>query len=178
MSVKPPLLSRCHHCAVRVNAALFGDVTVNVCQAVLGQMNPYGRWRDVTAPNQAPSPRTKGDEPAGTRSFQPSLRAVRPECAVVEIPAAGQNHCLTMGMLTRTGKFDPPLFHPNVYPSGTICLSILDEEKGWKPSITIKQVRAPLLVDHMAVKASLKERQADLIARHRYPRATRHCQHW
>lgn len=38
------------------------------------------------------------------------------------------------------GKFDPPLFHPNVYPSGTICLSILDEEKSWKPSITVKQV--------------------------------------
>uniref|UniRef100_A0A0M3I9T4 UBC core domain-containing protein n=1 Tax=Ascaris lumbricoides TaxID=6252 RepID=A0A0M3I9T4_ASCLU len=26
-------------------------------------------------------------------------------------------------------KFDPPLFHPNVYPSGTVCLSILDENK-------------------------------------------------
>jgi ubiquitin-protein ligase len=43
-------------------------------------------------------------------------------------------------MLTVAGKFDPPLFHPNVYPSGTICLSILDEEKQWKPSITIKSV--------------------------------------
>jgi hypothetical protein len=39
------------------------------------------------------------------------------------------------------GKFSPPLFHPNVYPSGTVCLSILDEEKSWKPAITIKQVR-------------------------------------
>ena len=37
-------------------------------------------------------------------------------------------------------KFTPPLFHPNVYPSGTICLSILNEDKGWKPSITIKQL--------------------------------------
>ena len=41
----------------------------------------------------------------------------------------------------RVGKFTPPLFHPNVYPSGTVCLSILDEEKSWKPAITIKQVR-------------------------------------
>ena len=24
-------------------------------------------------------------------------------------------------------KFVPPLFHPNIYPSGTVCLSILDE---------------------------------------------------
>lgn len=38
------------------------------------------------------------------------------------------------------GKFVPPLFHPNVYPSGTICLSILNEEEGWRPAITIKQI--------------------------------------
>ena len=37
-------------------------------------------------------------------------------------------------------KFSPPLFHPNVFPSGTVCLSILNEEKDWVPTITIKQV--------------------------------------
>lgn len=37
-------------------------------------------------------------------------------------------------------KFVPALFHPNVYPSGTICLSILNEDEGWKPAITIKQI--------------------------------------
>merc|ERR1711942_502947 len=37
-------------------------------------------------------------------------------------------------------KFVPPLFHPNVYPSGTICLSILNEEKDWRPAITVKQI--------------------------------------
>ncbi|VDO12962.1 unnamed protein product, partial [Brugia timori] len=37
-------------------------------------------------------------------------------------------------------KFDPPLFHPNVYPSGTVCLSILDENKDWKPSISVRQL--------------------------------------
>jgi len=37
-------------------------------------------------------------------------------------------------------KFTPTIFHPNIYPSGTVCLSILAEEKGWKPSITIKQI--------------------------------------
>ena len=40
----------------------------------------------------------------------------------------------------RAGKFVPPLFHPNVYPSGTICLSILNEEEGWRPAITVKQI--------------------------------------
>ncbi|XP_011674341.1 SUMO-conjugating enzyme UBC9 [Strongylocentrotus purpuratus] len=37
-------------------------------------------------------------------------------------------------------KFDPPLFHPNVYPSGTVCLSLLDEDKDWRPAVTIKQI--------------------------------------
>ncbi|KAJ9473747.1 Sumo-conjugating enzyme ubc9 [Diplonema papillatum] len=37
-------------------------------------------------------------------------------------------------------QFRPVIFHPNVYPSGTVCLSILNEEKGWKPSITVKTI--------------------------------------
>jgi len=37
-------------------------------------------------------------------------------------------------------QFQPVIFHPNIYPSGTVCLSILNEEKGWKPSITVKQL--------------------------------------
>lgn len=43
-------------------------------------------------------------------------------------------------VLCFAGKFEPPLFHPNVYPSGTVCLSILEEDKDWRPAITIKQV--------------------------------------
>lgn len=31
-------------------------------------------------------------------------------------------------------------FHPNIYPSGTVCLSILSEEDGWRPSLTVKNV--------------------------------------
>lgn len=27
-----------------------------------------------------------------------------------------------------------------MYPSGTVCLSILNEEEGWRPAITIKQI--------------------------------------
>ena len=30
-----------------------------------------------------------------------------------------------------------------MYPSGTVCLSILDEEGGWRAAITIKQVCEP-----------------------------------
>jgi ubiquitin-conjugating enzyme E2 I len=37
-------------------------------------------------------------------------------------------------------KFDPPLFHPNVFPSGSVCLSILSEDKDWVPTITLKAI--------------------------------------
>jgi ubiquitin-conjugating enzyme E2 I len=37
-------------------------------------------------------------------------------------------------------KFPANFFHPNVYPSGTICLSILNEDEQWRPSITVKQI--------------------------------------
>ncbi|CAG9763516.1 unnamed protein product [Ceutorhynchus assimilis] len=37
-------------------------------------------------------------------------------------------------------KFEPPLFHPNVYPSGMVCLSILEAKKDWRAAITIKQI--------------------------------------
>ena len=40
----------------------------------------------------------------------------------------------------KLGQFRPVLPHPNVYPSGTVCLSILNEEEDWKSSITIKQI--------------------------------------
>ena len=37
-------------------------------------------------------------------------------------------------------QFVPPLPHPNIYPSGTVCLSILSEDEDWKPSITIPTI--------------------------------------
>jgi len=37
-------------------------------------------------------------------------------------------------------QFTPVIFHPNVYPSGTVCLSILNEDKGWRPALTVKQL--------------------------------------
>ncbi|XP_041762364.1 SUMO-conjugating enzyme UBC9-like [Anopheles merus] len=37
-------------------------------------------------------------------------------------------------------QFVPPLFHPNVYPSGIIAMSLLDEDRDWRPAMTIKQI--------------------------------------
>jgi len=36
--------------------------------------------------------------------------------------------------------FATPFFHPNVYPSGLVCLSILDVTKDWRPALSIKQI--------------------------------------
>jgi ubiquitin-conjugating enzyme E2 I len=36
--------------------------------------------------------------------------------------------------------FTPPIPHPNVWPSGTVCLSITNAHEGWKPAITVKQI--------------------------------------
>jgi len=36
--------------------------------------------------------------------------------------------------------FKPVLPHPNIYPSGTVCLSILNDEEDWKPHITVRQI--------------------------------------
>ena len=36
-----------------------------------------------------------------------------------------------------------------VYPSGTICLSILDEDKGWRPAITVKQLLLGTYANHV-----------------------------
>ena len=37
-------------------------------------------------------------------------------------------------------KFVPPVPHVNVFPSGTVCLSILHDNEGWKPSIDLRQI--------------------------------------
>lgn len=36
--------------------------------------------------------------------------------------------------------FPAGFWHPNVYPSGTVCLSILNESQDWRPAITLKQI--------------------------------------
>ncbi|CAO2579358.1 SUMO-conjugating enzyme UBC9 [Lemmus lemmus] len=57
-------------------------------------------------------------------------------------------------------KFEPPLFHPNVYPSGTVCLSILEEDKDWRPAIMIKQILLGIqeLLNEPNIQTQLKQR--------------------
>lgn len=37
-------------------------------------------------------------------------------------------------------KFDPPIFHVNIFSSGSVCLSLLDEKQHWRPTIGVKQI--------------------------------------
>ena len=36
--------------------------------------------------------------------------------------------------------FNPKLFHPNIFPSGAVCLSILNAEKDYTPAVSVKQL--------------------------------------
>ena len=63
-------------------------------------------------------------------------------------------------------KFDPPLWHPNVFPSGTVCLSILSEDKDWVPTITVVAVLRGIqdLLDHPNL-ADPAQREAFVVCR-------------
>ncbi|XP_075118025.1 SUMO-conjugating enzyme UBC9-B-like [Leptodactylus fuscus] len=36
--------------------------------------------------------------------------------------------------------FDPPLFHPNIYVSGIVCLSLLESRRGWRPTLSLTEI--------------------------------------
>jgi ubiquitin-conjugating enzyme E2 I len=48
-------------------------------------------------------------------------------------------------------KFKDKLFHPNIYPSGAVCLSILNEEEDWRPSLKINDVSNETLFTHIYI---------------------------
>ncbi|OII74155.1 ubiquitin conjugating enzyme [Cryptosporidium ubiquitum] len=65
--------------------------------------------------------------------------------------------------------FQPPLFHPNIYPSGTVCLSILNEDEDWKPSITMKQILLGIqdLLDNPNIKSPAQAESYQLYSNNR-----------
>nr|POF16398.1 sumo-conjugating enzyme ubc9 [Quercus suber] len=69
-----------------------------------------------------------------------SLRLRSPVMSLCVTRLQEERQNMTADTTDCTGKFVPPLFHPNVYPSGTVCLSILNEEEGWRPAIVIKEI--------------------------------------
>ena len=36
--------------------------------------------------------------------------------------------------------FEKKLFHPNIYPSGAVCLSIINEEEDWRTGLKVKDI--------------------------------------
>lgn len=60
--------------------------------------------------------------------------------AVLSIDAMGNTNRFVPWIRPLQCRFPPNFFHPNVYPSGTVCLSILNEDEQWRPSLTLKQI--------------------------------------
>ncbi|KAH8378689.1 hypothetical protein KR009_000736, partial [Drosophila setifemur] len=52
-------------------------------------------------------------------------------------------------------RFHPPLFHPNVDPSGTVCLSTLQKGKDWRPNVTIRELL--LGIQQLLVEPNLQD---------------------
>ncbi|PYH77609.1 UBC-like protein, partial [Aspergillus uvarum CBS 121591] len=38
------------------------------------------------------------------------------------------------------GQFNPPLFHPDVLPSGIVCLAILNSKESWSSVLSVKEI--------------------------------------
>ena len=36
--------------------------------------------------------------------------------------------------------FEKKLFHPNIYPSGAVCLSIINEDEDWRSALKVKDI--------------------------------------
>ena len=92
-----------------------------------------------------PSGRSGGVRGCACRLFTPSL-SHHPIPARTQTSWAGGTYRLQLAFSEDfpakppSCKFSPPLFHPNVFPSGKVCLSILDAEKDWSPTITLKDL--------------------------------------
>ncbi len=61
-------------------------------------------------------------------------------------------------------QFTPVLFHPGVYPSGTISLRLLSEDADWKPTITIKEILVGIqdLLDNPDIKSPVQKESYDV----------------
>jgi hypothetical protein len=42
-------------------------------------------------------------------------------------------------------------FHPNIFPCGTVCLSILNDEYDWQPGISVQQILSGIQASKVAI---------------------------
>lgn len=84
---------------------------------------------DVRAPLPAVHARARGVIEALQASVSSASRPDRAPCDT--------HRAFTPDYPTKPPKvsFDPPLFHPNVYPDGKICLSIINENGDWRGAV-------------------------------------------
>ncbi|POY72528.1 hypothetical protein BMF94_4354 [Rhodotorula taiwanensis] len=91
-----------------------------MAQGTLPQDHPYGFWA---------KPKKAADGTLDMKTWETGIPGR--EGTIWE----GATYPVTL--LFPDGKFPANFYHPNIYPSGTVCLSILNEEKSWRPAITI-----------------------------------------
>ena len=51
-------------------------------------------------------------------------------------------------------QFDRGFYHPNIYPSGTVCHSILDADQAWSPDLKLADVL--LAIQNLLVEPNLE----------------------
>ncbi|KAH9392225.1 SUMO-conjugating enzyme UBC9 [Tyrophagus putrescentiae] len=96
---------------------------------------------DEDCPDQQQQLKREGFFARPERNADGTFNLLTWDCAIPGKENAASSSCeCSSRRSTRRCRFVPPLFHPNVFPSGTVCLSILDEEKDWRPSLSVKQV--------------------------------------
>src|SRR4051812_12365278 len=56
-------------------------------------------------------------------------------------------------------RFEPPIFHPNVYSNGSVCLDILN--KAWSPTFSISTILLSMQVSKI-LTFSLRSKKLDI----------------
>lgn len=147
------------------DCAVPGKANVRACARVCVQGRRRGRTADTRERADALGGRLVSPDDRIHRGLSEARALARARTRALRLGAncTVDVRCVRIDSKPPKCVFVPPLYHPvgaadaiwigdrrrsptsrgaqNVYPSGTVCLSILNEEKDWKASITLKQVR-------------------------------------
>lgn len=96
----------------------------------------------------------KKDRPFGfyahlAKNEDGGLNLFKWECSIPgpkNSPWEGGNYKITLDfppeypVLPPRCVFEKKLFHPNIYPSGAVCLSIINEDEDWRSALKVKDI--------------------------------------
>jgi ubiquitin-protein ligase len=78
-------------------------------------------------------------------AVQISSKFLSPQRKFLALPSSTGRKCIAMSCEDFVNsqlsfRLSLPTLAVQIYPSGTVCLSILNEDEQWRPSITVKQI--------------------------------------